>query len=77
MIDTLNNKDKKEWPEWVSALTYAYNCTVSAAMGLTPYYIMYGCRPILSIDVEYRVTLPEVSDKSRINYVQKLKSRLK
>ena len=51
MIGTLNNEDKKEWSEWVSALTYAYNCTVLAVSGFTLYYLMFGWGPIPSIDV--------------------------
>ena len=77
MIETLNHDERKDWPEWVSALTYAYNCTVSTATGFMPYYLMYRRRPLIGIDVEYGVTLPEISDKSWQNFIQKLEARLK
>ena len=77
MIGTLNHDDKNHWPEWVSALTYAYNCMVSTVTGFMPYYLMYGRRSLIGIHVEYRVTLPEISDKNQQNFIQKLKARLK
>ena len=58
MIGTLNHDKKKDWLEWVSALSFAYNCTVSTATGFMPYYLMYGRRPLIGIDVEYGVSLP-------------------
>ena len=69
MTGTLNNKDKKEWPEWESALYQQQQglCQLSNVWTQT----------LLSIDVEYGVTLPEISDKSCQNYAQKLESRLK
>ena len=63
MIRTLGHNDKKDWPKWVSALTYAHNCMVSMVTGFMPYYLMYGRRPLISINVEYIVTLPEISAK--------------
>ena len=77
MIGTLNQDEKKDWPEWVSALTYAYNCTVSTVTGFMPYYLMYGRIHLISIDVEYGVTLPEILDKSQQNIIQKLEAQLK
>ena len=77
MIGTLNQDEKKDWPEWVSALTYAYNCMLSTVTGFMPYYLMYGRRSLIGIDVEYGVTLPEISDKNWQNFVKKLEARLK
>ena len=42
-----------------------------------PYYLMYGRRPLIGTDVEYGVTLPEISDKSQQNFIQKLEAQLK
>ena len=42
-----------------------------------PYYLMYGRRSLIGIDVEYRVTLPEISGKSQQNFTQKLEAQLK
>ena len=77
IIGTLNPDKKKDWPEWVSALTYAYFCTVSMVTGFMPYYLMYGRRPLITIDIEYGVTLSGISDKNWQNFVQKLEAQLK
>ena len=77
MIGTLNQDEKKDWPEWLSILTSSYNCTVSTVTGFMPYYLMDGRRPLISIYVEYGVTLPEISDKIQKNFILKLEAQLK
>ena len=77
MIGTLNKDENKDWLEWVSALTYAYNCMVSTITGFMPYYLMYWRMPLIGIDVKYGVTLPEISNKNRQNFVQNRESWLK
>ena len=76
MLGTLPTHAKKQWSEWVSVLTHAYNCTVNKSTNFTPYFLMYGRRPRLPIDIEYGVTLPDLTAHSRHNYAQKLKARL-
>ena len=41
-------------------------------MGFLPFFLMYGRTPILPIDVEFGVTLPDFSHASRQNYAEKL-----
>ena len=77
MLGTLPPHAKKTWPEWVSTLTHAYNCTMSQATGFSPFFLMFGRIPRIPIDVEFGVTLPDLSDTSRQNYAQKLKARLR
>ena len=77
MLGTLPVESKKEWQDWVSTMTHAYNCTISHATGYKPYYLMYGCEPRLAIDVEYGVTMPTLTNNIRHNYVKKLQARLK
>ena len=61
MLGTLPVESKKEWQDWVSTMTHAYNCTISHATGYKPYYLMYGHEPRLAIDVEYGVTMPTLT----------------
>ena len=68
---------KKNWSEWVYSLTHAYNETVSQVTGFSPFYIMYGRYPILPIDIEFGVTLPDLTAAKRQNYAKKLKAHLK
>ena len=76
MLGTLPEDFKNKWPQHVSTLTYAYNCTRSNATGFSPYYLLYGRQPLLPIDIEYRVFTPELSEAVTYKYVQELKSRL-
>ena len=52
MLGTMPIECKGEWQEWVSAMTHAYNCTISKTMGFSPYHLMYGREPKIPIDIE-------------------------
>ena len=77
MLGTLPTHAKKNWSDWVCSLTHVYNATISQAIGFCPFYLMYGRYPILPIDVEFGVTLPDLTAAKRQNYAQKLKVHLK
>ena len=63
MLGTMPVEAKKEWQEWVSAMTHAYNCTVSKTTGLAPYFLMFGCEPKIPIDIELNLPVrKEVGD---------------
>ena len=68
---------QKNWPELVSMLTHAYNATMCHAAGFSPFFLMYGRIPILPIDVEFSVMVPDITHASHQNYAEKLKARLK
>ena len=77
MLGTVPQHAKKNWSDWVCSLTHAYNATVSQATGFSPFYLMYGRCPILPIDIEFGVTLPDLTTVKRQNYAKKLKAHLK
>ena len=77
MLGTLPIHAKKNWPEWVSTLTHAYNATMCHATGFSPFYLMYGRIPILPIDVEFGVMLADIAHVSWQNYAEKLKAHPK
>ena len=77
MLGTLHVESKKEWQDWVSTMTHAYNYTISHAIGYKPYYLMYSRECRLAIDVEYGVTMPTLTETMRHNYVKKLQASLK
>ena len=52
MLGTMPIESKKEWQEWVSAMTHAYNCTISKTTGFAPYFLMFGREPKIPIDRE-------------------------
>ena len=76
MLGTLPADFKSKWPQHISTLTYAYNCTRSNATGFSPYYLLYGRQPLLQIDIEYGIFTPALSEAITYKYVQELKSRL-
>ena len=77
MLGTLPIHAEKNWPEWVGMLTHAYNATMCHATGFSPFFLMYGRIPILSIDVEFGVMIPDITHASHQNYAEKLKAHLK
>ena len=76
MIGTLPEELKINWPQHVSTLTHAYNCTRSNATGFSPYFLMYGRQPLLPVDIEFGVFTPDVTGVATQKYVQMLKHRL-
>ena len=76
MIGTLPEKLKIDWPQHVSTLTHAYDCTRNNATGFSPYFLMYGRQPLLPIDIEFGVFTPDVTGVATQKYVQMLKHQL-
>ena len=76
MLGTLLEDFKSKWTQHISTLTYAHNCTCSNVTGFSPYYLLYGRHPLLPIDIEFGVFVPERSEAITFKYVQELKKRL-
>ena len=76
MLGTLPTHAKRNWQEWVTTLTHAYNCTISSVTGFSPYFLMFGQTPKMPLDIEMGVTLTEQGDTSYQNYVKRLRARL-
>ena len=75
MLGTMPIESKKEWQEWVSAMTHAYNCTISKTTGFAPYFLMFGCEPKIPIDRE--LNLPGRREEGGAQtYVDQLKQKL-
>ena len=75
MLGTLPEDFKSKWPQHISTLTYAYNCTRSNAKGFSPYYWFYGRHSLLPIDIEFGVFTPDLSEAITYKHVQELRSR--
>ena len=76
MLGTLPTHANKNWQEWITTLTHAYNCTISSVTGFSPYVLMFGHTPKIPLDIEMQVTLRQQGHTSHQNYVKKLKARL-
>ena len=42
MIKTFVNENHDNWDELLIPLEYAYNTSVNATTGMTPYFLMFG-----------------------------------
>ena len=51
MLGTLPEKPKSTWREQVPTVVHAYNCTRNNATCFSPYYLMFGRKPHLPIDI--------------------------
>ena len=77
LLGTLSEKDKSDWKAHLSSMTHAYNCTPYPSTTYSPYYLMFGRQPRLSIDFEMGLPVDVLGDScSKTRYVQKLKQRL-
>ena len=67
----LSNEAKPNWQEHVSTPVRAYNCTHSTAIGLSPYFLMYGRHPLLPMDIQFNVRTLDISATTTHSYVKK------
>ena len=51
MLKTLEETEKKSWKDHVQKLVYAYNCTRHSTKGYASYFLLFGRKPRLPIDV--------------------------
>ena len=77
MLGTLSEEEKSDWKSYLGCMTHAYNCTKHASTTYSPYYLMFGRHPRLTIDVEFGLNKPNCGDNSsKSRYIQKLRRRL-
>ena len=53
MIGKLDPEKRKKWPTHIGSIIIAYNSTRSLVTGYSPYYLMFGRRPGLPIDLVF------------------------
>ena len=73
MLGTLPKEKKSEWKNQVGTLVHAYNCTWNSATGFSPYYLMFGRQPHLSIDVALGLAPCTIMESNTTKFVQKLR----
>ena len=75
ILGTLPEKRKSTWREHVPTLVHAYNCTRINATGFSPYYLMFGQKPCLPIDLLFRTNAADLRGNST-TYIKNLKQRI-
>ena len=56
-------------------LIHAYNCTRNSATRFSPYYLMFGCKPHLPIDLIFGTNLTDLKG-NHSTYIENLKKRI-
>ena len=51
MLRSLENDQKVDWKSHVQTLTHAYNCSRHESTGFSPFYLMFGRKPRIPVDV--------------------------
>ena len=54
MISKLNPEKRQKWPEHIGSLLIAYNTSQSQVTGYSPYFLMFGRRPQLPVDLLFQ-----------------------
>ena len=71
MLGTLPEKPKSTWREQVPKLVHVYNCPKSNVTDSIPYYLMFGRKPCLPIDILYGTNTAELKGNTSTKYVYK------
>ena len=75
MLRTITERNKQNWKDELSKLTYPYNCSRNSVTGFSPFYLMFGRNPELPIDVLIESNTDE--QNTPITYIERWKSRMK
>ena len=72
MLGTLPKKPKSTWREQVLTFLHVYNCTRNSATEFNPYYLMFGHKLHLPIDLILGTNLTGLKG-NHITYIENLK----
>ena len=72
MIGKLDPEKRKKWPAHIGSIIIAYNSTRSLVTGYSPYYLMFGRRPRLPIDLLFPMHNTQMLTRTINEYVASL-----
>ena len=64
MLGTLPEKPKSTWREQFPTLVHVCNCTTNNTTGFSPYYLMFGRKPCLPIDLNFGTNTADIQGNS-------------
>ena len=74
MLGTCVGEDPEDWEEYISKASMAYNMSVNATSGYTPFYLMFGRQVRIPVDLMYGTAEPESASYGE--YTTKLQQSL-
>ena len=77
MIGKLEPEKRRKWPAHIGSIIIAYNSTRSLVTGYSPYYLMFGHRPWLPIDLLFPTRRMQMLTRTIDEYVASLYDRLR
>ena len=69
MLQTLPEKHKSHWKDYLNLLLHAYNCARHNTTGYSPYFLMFGRHPKFPLDIIFG-SLNSEETKSYPKYVE-------
>ena len=77
MIGKLDPEKRKKWPYHIGSILIGYNATRSMVTGFSPYFLMFGQRPQLPIDLLFPTDRAQGLTRTIDEYVANLYDRLR
>ena len=72
MRGKLDPEKRRKWPAHIGSILIGYNSTRSLVTGYSPYYLMFGCRPRLPIDLLFPTCRTQMLTRTIDEYVASL-----
>ena len=77
MIGKLDPEKRQKWPEYIGSVLIAYNTTRSQVTGYSPYFLMFGQRLRLPVDLLFPTVNNREWTRTIDEYVKALYERLR
>ena len=77
MIAKMEPEKRAKWPSHLGPILIAYNATQSLITGYSPYFLMFGHRPRLPVDLLFPTVRRDENSRTTDKYVTSLYDKLK
>ena len=76
MLKRLGERNNSNWKDHIQTLVHAYNCTTHSSTGYSPYYLLFGRTPKLTIDLIIPSPASDHEQTTHLSYVDKWKKQM-
>ena len=77
MLGTLSQNKQSSWRDMAPTLGHAYNCSRSTATRFSPYYLMYGQKLQLPVNLYFGTQKADMNAATSTKFVQQLFGKTK